>query len=547
LTAAGECNADGVAVDSNNNLYVADPANHRVLEYNAPLATNNHTANHVWGQAGLFTTGNCNNIALSSTSLCGPTGVGLDGSNNLYIADSSNNRILEYNESTNPPTNLAANHVFGQAGSFSASNDCNHVALGATSLCNPQDAKVSGSALLATDTSNNRVLIYNTPLSSQTANIELGQPDFLHNSANSVDAEGMNGAHGIAVDAANHLYVVDNQNHRVLGFANAANFVNDASASLVIGQKDFFSGSCNQGGTPSSSTFCLPVAVATDSSNNLYVSDFQNNRILEFNAPFTQGKSQGFSANNVYGQSGGAAGGCNRNTGTPSATTLCGPDGLAVDTHNNLYVADRSNNRVLEYPSGSTTAVREFGQGAAGTNFSSATCNNGGVIQSSLCNPFGVATDSKNNVYIADHDNNRALEYNETTNPPSNFTANTVFGQGGSFNSNTCNQGGLTADSLCTPHKLTVDSHSNVYISDIGNNRVLEYKTPLTSGTTADLVFGQVDSFTTNRCDFSAGPSAGSLCGPVGVAVDGAQDLLVGDFTNNRVLKYLQPLTARAW
>ena len=544
LTANSECNSDGVAVDSNNNLYVADPSNNRVLEYNNPLATNNHTANHVWGQGGLFTTNNCNNIALSSTSLCGPTGVGLDGSNNLYIADSSNNRILEYNESANPPTNLTANHVFGQDGSFTSSNDCNHSALGAASVCGPQDAKISGSALLATDTGNNRVLIYIAPVSTQTANIELGQPDFLHNSANSVDAEGMNGAHGITVDAANHLYVVDNQNHRVLGYTNAASFVNNAPASLVIGQKDFFSGSCNQGSSPTASTFCFPAAVAADSGNNLYVSDIQNNRILEFNAPFAQGKSQGFVANKVYGQTGFTSGGCNHNTSTPSATTLCNPDGLAVDTHNNLYVADRSNHRVLEYPSGSTTAVREFGQGSAGTNFTSATCNNGGVSASSLCNPFGVATDSKNNVYIADHDNSRALEYNETTNPPSNFTANKVFGQTGIFTTNTCNQGGLTADSLCTPHKLTVDSHSNVYISDVGNNRVLEYNTPLTSGTTAHLVFGQVDSFTTNRCDFNASPSAASLCGPVGIAVDSAQDLLVGDFTNNRVLKYLQPLAA---
>jgi sugar lactone lactonase YvrE len=535
------CHADSVAIDSNNNVYVADAGNNRVLEYNNALATSNATANHVWGQGGSFSSNFCNSPSLSATSLCGPTGVGLDSSNNLYIADASNNRILEYNETANPPTNLTANHVFGQAGSFTATNSCNQGGLGAASLCDPQDIAISGSALITMDTNNNRVLIYNTPLTSQTANVELGQPDFSHDAANTVDGEGMHGAHGITVDASNHLYVVDNQNNRVLGFSDAGTFSNDSSAFLVIGQPDFFSSACNQNSSVSSSTLCSPVSVATDSSGNLYVSDLSNNRILEYNAPFSQGKSQGFTANKVYGQAGSfTSNGCN--SGGVSANSLCNPDGLAVDTHNNLYVADRLNHRVLEYASGSTTATREFGQGTTGTNFTSNSANNGGLSASSLNDPFGVATDGKNNVYIADFGNNRALEYNETANPPTNFTANTVFGQGGNFTTNGCNQSGLSANSLCGPHKLTVDSHSNLYISDNGNNRVLEYNTPLTSGTTANLVFGQADSFTTNRCNFSAGPSPDSLCQPVGVALDGAEDLLVGDYGNNRVLKYLQPL-----
>jgi hypothetical protein len=89
----------------------------------------------------------------------------------------------------------------------------------------------------------------------------------------------------------------------------------------------------------------------------------------------------------------------------------------------------------------------------------------------------------------------------------------------------------------------------NLFVSDGGNNRVLEYNTPLTvtavagSGdTTADTVFGQANSFTGNQCNFNGGPSNQSLCGPVGVALDSTADLLVGDFNNNRVLKFLKPL-----
>jgi sugar lactone lactonase YvrE len=537
------CHATDVAVDSNNNVYVADFDNARVLEYNTALASLSRTANHVWGTGGSFKTTGC---GVSAASLCFPTGVGLDGSNNLYIADTSNNRILEYNETANPPTNLTANRVFGQAGNFTATS-CNqgnpNQLPSATSLCNPQDTQVSGSKLVAADTSNNRVLIYDTPLTSQTANVELGQPDFVHDAANTVDAEGMDGTAGIAIDASNHLYIVDQTNNRVLGYSNAGAFTNDAPAFLVIGQRDFFSSFPNEGAPVSSSGFSAPASVATDSSGNLYVSDFNNNRVLEYNAPFLQNKTQGFSANKVYGQSGSFTSSACPNP--PNANSLCQPDGLAVDTHNNLYVADHLNNRVLVYASGSTTATREFGQGTTGTNFTSNTPNDDGLGPSSLNDPFGVATDSNNNVYIADSGNNRALEYKETANPPTNFAANTVFGQGGNFNStNFCNEGGLTANSLCNPRKVALDAHSNLYISDATNNRVLEYNTPLTSvtGTTATRVFGQADSFSAGICNFDGGPSADSLCGPIGVALDSAQDLLVGDFSNNRVLKYLQPL-----
>jgi sugar lactone lactonase YvrE len=538
VSTATLCDPDDVAIDSNANVYIADSGNSRVLEYNNALSTSNSTANHVWGQGGNTSSGSCNNGGVTATSLCGPTGVALDGSNNLYIADASNNRILEYNEAANPPTNLTANHVFGQAGSFTT-NNLNKGGLSVTSLWDPEDVEISSGELLAADADNNRVQIYDTPLTSQTANVELGQPDFVHDAANTVDAEGMDGAHGITIDSNNHLYVVDDLNNRVLGFTSAASFANFAPANLVIGQVDFFSSACNPGGE-TASTLCVPTSVATDSSGNLYVSDLDNNRILEYNAPFSQDKTEGFSANKVYGQSGSFI--SNSCPNPPTANSLCNPDGLAVDTNNNLYVADRSNNRVLEYASGSTTATTEFGQGNAGNNFTSNTPNNGGVSASSLNDPFGVATDSNNNVYIADFGNNRALEYNETKNPPTNFTANTVFGQAGSFTTNSPNQGGLSANSLYNPHKLTLDSHSNLYISDNGNNRVLEYNTPLSSGTTADAVFGQADDFTTSQCNFGRGPSDDSLCGPVGVAIDSAGDLLVGDFTNNRVLKYLQPL-----
>lgn len=553
------CFPSAVALDTNNNLYVADVSNQRVLEYNFPLCTSScgagagdATADHVWGQAGSFTTSSCNSGGVLATALCNPLGVALDSTNNLYVADSSNNRILEFNETVNPPTNLTANRVFGQAGSMTT-NGCNTPSLSATSLCTPQDVALTAGSpnqLLAVDSSNNRALLYTSPLTSQTANVVLGQPDFLHNSANVPDAEVLNGAHGVAVDSLNHLYIVDNRNNRVLAWTSAASFANGAPANLVFGQPDFFSTACNQNTAVSASNLCGPVAVVTDASNNLYISDISNNRVLEFNAPFLQGITKGFSANGVFGQPGFTTNGCNQG-GFVTGGTLCQPDGMAIDTHGNLYVADRSNNRVLQYSAPITSgeaASTVFGQ----PNLTSNTANNGGLSATSLNNPFGVAVDSSNNVYIADFNNQRVLEYNETTNPPSNFTANTVFGQGNVFTTANCKNGGVTAGSLCNPHKVTVDSHNNLYVADNGNNRVLEYNQPLCTSscpsgagdTTADRVFGQANSLTSNGVNFgnSGIASPESMWNPVGVALDTSGDLLVGDFSNNRVLKDLQPL-----
>ncbi|HYL60664.1 MAG TPA: hypothetical protein VEU51_17495, partial [Candidatus Acidoferrales bacterium] len=122
-----------------------------------------------------------------------------------------------------------------------------------------------------------------------------------------------------------------------------------------------------------------------------------------------------------------------------------------------------------------------------------------------------------------------------------NTTADTVFGQAGSFISSNTNNGGLSADSLSQPTGVAVDARGNLYVADGGNNRVLEFKTPLSSDTTADKVLGQGGSFTSGNANHG-GLSASSLSSPFGVTVDGSGNLYVADKANSRVLEYDQPL-----
>jgi len=88
-------------VDGDGNLYVADEGNSRVLEYDSPLTTDT-VADRVFGQGGSFTTGSTTCNLPSASSLCRPEGVALDGDGNLYVADLFNSRVLEYDSPLTP-------------------------------------------------------------------------------------------------------------------------------------------------------------------------------------------------------------------------------------------------------------------------------------------------------------------------------------------------------------------------------------------------------------------------------------------------------------
>ncbi|MBV9712246.1 MAG: hypothetical protein JO011_15175, partial [Ktedonobacteraceae bacterium] len=160
-----------------------------------------------------------------------------------------------------------------------------------------------------------------------------------------------------------------------------------------------------------------------DQAGDLYVDDYKNNRVLYYAAGST-------TATRVYGQ-GGSFTSSTANNGGISATSLSTPMGLNLDQAGNLYVDDYNNNRVLYYPSGSTTATRVYGQGG---DFTSNTANNGGISATSISNPFGVNVDSSGNIYVTDRGNSRVLKFqtrlSTTTLAPSVVAAQAPFSAG---------------------------------------------------------------------------------------------------------------------
>jgi len=376
-----------------------------------------------------------------------------------------------------------------------------------------------------------------------TADLVLGQTNFTNHAVNggigSVNSGGFNEPFAVAVDQSvtpNHVYVADMNNNRVLGWADLASLTDGKQADLVFGQLgEFTTKTCNKGGR-SADTLCTPQGLAVDSAGNLYVADRGNSRVLMYLTPFMTDTTADF----VFGQTSFNQGGCSNPTiSAASAASLCNPLGVTVDNIGNVYVADLSNNRVLEYDtplSNDAVADLVFGQ----PNFSA---RNAGSGADGLNQPYAVAVDSTGNVYVADFGNNRVLEYDNplVTCATCDTVADLVFGQS-SFNSTNANSGGISAGSLFNPSGVAVDSGDNLYIADRSNHRVLEYNTPLMD-TNADLVFGQ-GSFASNFCNPGGVATDSTLCIATGVAVDGSGDLWVADFSNNRVMEYDTPVSS---
>jgi uncharacterized protein (TIGR03437 family) len=249
-----------------------------------------------------------------------------------------------------------------------------------------------------------------------------------------------------------------------------------------------------------------PHDLVVTAGGALYIADSTNQRIRVVQ----NGNITTAAGNGVLGFADGAA--------TTSAE-FSSPQGLALDSSGNLFVADVLNH-VVRKLSGSTIST-VAGSAVGVPNNYGANGNGGLAINAQLNSPGGVAVDGSGNIFIADSGNNRIQRVDAATG-----IVTTVAGTGvaGFFGD------GLLAKSaqLKLPLGIAVDTAGNLYITDTFNNRVRK----VTAGT--NIITTIAGSTTGFGGDF--GPaSIAKLNHPTAIAIDSARNIYIADSLNNRI------------
>ncbi len=295
LAAAGTLNIPQAAVFVNNELYLADTSNNRVVVLPwlqtgtfgpAPRVLgqdrfNTNSINLIEGREFYFVKGGAADASVAMDS----TG----DTPHLYVSDPYNNRVLGFRDVRKLVPGSAADIVIGQPDLATAV--CNYptgdiVQPAQSSLCRPIGLLVdSNGNLYVADSANGRVLRFPTPFShqgNQQADLVLGKPNFSTPYLTDASARNMYVPYGLTFAGNNGLLVSDQALNRVLyfpftkgGFTSADN---GAAATKVLGQPDFTS----KGGSGSDTGLSSPHHLSTDTDARPYVVDSGNSRVLIF-------------------------------------------------------------------------------------------------------------------------------------------------------------------------------------------------------------------------------------------------------------------------
>jgi sugar lactone lactonase YvrE len=509
-TAAQLANPTGVAVDTSGDIFIADTNNRRIREFKA-----GGTISTIAGSG--LASYNGDNGKATAAGLITPTAVAVDTSGNLFIVDQGNQRVREVNLATDKITTAAGTGLLGYNG--------DGISATTATLNGPAGAAVDNFGnLFIADEYNRRVREVSYSLATGatgTISTVAGNGSIAYAGDNGPAtaaqlaypegvAVGANGFAG-AVSANGFLFVADYGNDRI----RQVNIATGVITTIVGNGTAGYSGDGKQA---TAAEINDPMGIALDAAGDLFFADQGNNCIRE--VKIDTGVITTVAGNGIQGFSG--------DKGQATAAKLSNPTGIAVDPINNLlFIADQGNQRVREVNLATHVITTVAGNGTSG--FSG---DGHQATAAQLANPTGVAVDTAGHLFIADGSNQRIREVTLATGVITTIAGTGASGFSGDNGKAVAAQLSLTNSGVPVQQYLTgmaVDAVGNLYVADANNQRVREINS--VTGVISTLVGTGVGNYFGD-----GGPAkAASLSSPAGLALDASGNLFIADRNNNRV------------
>jgi len=562
----------GIAVDSKGNIFIADTGDNRVRCVIMATAGCDSGSTGKIGNIVNYA-GSPSSFCSSSTSPCGdggkarlallntPMGIALDKSGNLYIADTLDNRIRKV---TRVGYQYIINTIAGTGVLCSSSTSACGDTGAATSaeLGAPRALSVDGSGnVYIADTRDHRIRVITGTTINAFAGT--GQYGFTGDGGSALNAE-LSSVNGVYVDATGNVFIADTGNQRIRE-------VSAGNINTIMGGG---SGGDGQGAVGTYAMLAYPYQVAVDSSNNIYIADTANNRIRVVNTQSSTITVAGVQIppGDIATVAGTGNLGYTGDNGPALSATMNSPFGLVVDSSGNIYIADSYNGVVREVDTAGTITTVAASEAVtlpsslamdktgnlfiadpagqvvwelsgstikvvAGTGTAGPPVNGIPATSAQLDNPFSVAVDGNDDLYIADAGNNvvRCVIgiVGACGDTAKSYPVGTILGYAFDGNINFAGDGGPALKAVrWYPNEVALDSQGNLFIG--GGNNPLVQRVDLASGTILTVAgndtqwwfYGfQGDGHAANKAHIDN----------VGLTVDSNENLLIADAGNNRI------------
>jgi sugar lactone lactonase YvrE len=511
----------GLTLDSSGNLYIADRGNNRIrkIDTNGIITT-------VAGKGGFGYSGDGDYA--TNAVLNAPGGVTIDSVGNMFIADTANH-IIRFVDTNGIITTIAGTP---NAGSFGGDGGAATNAL----LQYPESVFLDGMGnLLICDTYNARIrrvdtngiitTLFFASRPTKIAGDSVGNLFVAESFGNTIRKRDTNGVLTVIAGSGSATYTGDTGPAPNAFLAGPSGVAPDASGNVLVADQNFnrirrissagiirtFAGTgtagfSGDGAAATSAKISNPYGIVMDAAQNVFFSDSGNQRVRKID---THGIITTVAGNGTAAFAG--------DFDFATNASLNSPSGVAVDASGNLFIADYNNNRIRKVnTNGIITTVAGKISGYAG--------DGGYATNAGISRPRGVAVDAVGNIFIADTQDNRIRKVD---------TNGIITTLAGTNTSGYSGDGGLAVTNrLSIPTGVAVDANGSIWIADQGNNRIRKIDT---NGIITTMAGNGVSSFAGD------GNSAtiAALCGPSGIALDAAGNLIIADFGNFRVRKVI--------